>query len=236
MRKVFARFLTVLLVLLVAAPTAEGRRRRGRGSWGKLQVNSMTEGATVFVDGREVGSIPLSKPIRLKASKHTLKITKQGYTEYLDVFTIRRGKTTVLEIDLLPYAGVVVIEANVPQARVFIDGKFVGTTPVEREVLIGKRSVKVSKAGYYDFIGHLKTIAGKNKRLVVKLKPMPVGTTPYRPPPPPPPKWYEKWYVWAGAAAAVAAVTVAIVVPVTIANQDPVGDFCGSADFCWQGK
>lgn len=223
-----------LLAGTLASTDVEARRRRARGGWGTLEINSMTEGANVMVDGVEIGTIPFDKPVRLKAGKHTLKITKQGYTEYLDVFTVNRGQKTSLDIDLLPFAGVVKIIANVEDARVFIDGKFEGTTPLEREVLIGKRSIRVRKAGYYEHIGDFRSIAGKTKTIRIKLKPMPVGTTPYRPPPPPPPKWYEKWYVWAGAAGAVAAITVAIVVPVMVSNQDPVGDFCSPCDFRWQ--
>jgi len=231
---------TVLLLMVVmivtAGSDADGRRRsrRGRGV-GMLEINSTTSGAEVLVDGEVVGKTPLGKTVRLRVGKHTLKMTLQGHTEYLDVFTIRRNKTTSLDIDLLPYAGVLQVTTNVEQARVFIDGEFVGTAPVEKEVLIGKRAVRVRKAGYYEYIGKVSSIAGKVQRVHIKLKPMPVGSTPYRPPPPPPAKWYEKWYVWAGGAAAVAAVTVAIVVPVVVMNKDKFSEFCGEADLCIKG-
>jgi len=234
-----ARRLSALLLLLIVVSLvtdADGRRRRrrhprARGP-GALQINSITEGADVIIDGNPVGKIPLGEPLKLAPGKHTLKMTLKGYTEYLDVFNIQPGQTTNLDIDLLPYAGVLQVTCNVEEARVFIDGKFVGTAPVEEEVLIGDRSIRVRKAGYYEYIGKFKSVAGKVQRLHIELKAMPVGTTPYRPPPPPPPKWYEKWYVWAGGAAAVAAITVAIVVPVVLVSRDDFGDFCGSADLC----
>lgn len=219
-------------LLLGIAPDVDARQRR-RGRFGKLMVNSMTDGAKILIDGQQVGVVPLEKPLRLKVGKHTLKMTKRGYTEFMDVFRIRPRRTTSLDIDLLPFAGFLKVTANVKKARVFVDGKFVGTAPAETDVMIGERTVRVRKAGYYEYIGKFKSIAGQVKHLQVKLKPMPVGATPYRPPPPPPPRWYEKWYVWAGAAGAVAAVTAAIVVPVVLSQQDEVGDFCGGADFCW---
>lgn len=181
--------------------------------------------------------MPLTTPLKLKSGQHTLKITKKGYTEYLDVFRIRRNKTTRLDIDLLPFAGVVEITASVDGARVFIDGKFQGLTPLEQEVLIGERAIRVTKAGFYEYVGKVKSIAGKTTKIHISLKAMPVGTTPYRPPPPPPPKWYEKWYVWAGAAGGVVAVTLAVVIPVVLSQQDPVEDFCQpSCDFQWQAE
>jgi hypothetical protein len=212
------RFLVPALVLLVAA----GAEARPRGGTGSLQLNSMTTGAVVLIDGKEVGALPLAGAVELPVGQHTLKIMKRGYTEFLDVFTIARHKTTKLEIDLLPYAGILTVSSSVPGARVFIDGKFEGTTPVEREVLIGRRAIRVTKAGYYDFIASIKSIAGQDKALHAKLRLLPLGTTPYRPKPPPPAKWYEKWYVWAGAAGAVAVVAVAIAVPVTLANKNSI--------------
>jgi len=222
--------LQVLPLLVLVFGVAEARRKGGSGT---LDITSLTAGAEVQVDGKVVGTLPL-KGVRLPEGKHTLKITLKGYTEYLDVFTIQRNQTTALDIDLLPYAGVLRITSNVRGARVFIDNKFEGLAPIEREILIGKRSVRVRKAGYYDYIGEVSAIAGKTFDVHVRLKAMPVGSTPYRPTPPPPPKWYEKWYVWVGGAAGVAAVTAAIVVPVVLMNQDPFGDACRSADHCYQ--
>jgi len=229
MKRMFAGIPAVMLALLLALPAvAAGRRARAPG---KLQISSMTDGATVMVDGKEVGTIPLPQPLRLAPGKHTLKITKRGFTEYLDVFTIRARKTTVLDIDLLPFAGVLVVSSNETDSQVFVDGKFAGKAPLEKEVLIGKHTVRVRKPGYYNFIKTFNCIAGKVVELKVDLKAMPVGSTPYRPTPPPPPKWYEKWYVWAGAAGGLAAVTLAVVIPVLMLSGDEVEDF--GADYRW---
>lgn len=219
-----------VLVLALAVGDADAKRRPRGGGLGTLQINSMTEGAGVFVDGKEVGVLPLKEPLRLKPGRHTLKLTKAGYTEYLDVFRVRAGRTTSLDIDLLPFAGVLIVTSTEPDARVFVDGKFVGTAPLEKEVLIGERTVSVKKPGYYDFIKKYKAIGGTTERITADLEAMPVGTTPYRPTPPPPPKWYEKWYVWAGAAGGVAAVTLAVVLPVVL-NKPAVDKF--DPDYRW---
>jgi hypothetical protein len=209
---------TALLILLVCSLQAQARPRR-RG--GTLELNSMTEGASVAIDGEDVGVIPLAAR-ELPPGRHTIKIVKPGYTEYLDVFTIKPGQVTKLDIDLLPFASVVAITANVEGARVFIDGKFEGLAPLEKEALIGHRTIRVSKAGYYDFITTLSSVAGKRFKVAATLKPLPVGSTPYRPRPPAPARWYERWYVWVGAAGGLVAVTLAVVLPVTQRNSDPV--------------
>lgn len=219
------RSLTVLVIVVgvIAALAPADARRRPRP--GFLNVNSTTAGAKVFVDHQEVGETPLAEPIELPVGQHTLKMTKRGYTQFLEVFTIRPGKTTELEIDLLPVAGVLVVETDVKDARVYVDGKFVGTTPLETEVLIGKRAIRVRKAGYYDHEVTRATIAGQSQTVKVQLVPLPVGTSPYRPPPPPPPKWYEKWWVWASIGGGVAAVALTVSLSVTMASKDEISDF-----------
>jgi hypothetical protein len=214
-------FAMVAIQLALGGGDADAQRRKKRaGNQGTLVLRSMTEGATVQVDGTEVGTIPLPGPLSLPAGKHTLKLQKRGYTEYIDVVNIERGKATELDIDLLPFAGVLVVTSTARKARVFVDGKFEGVTPFEKEVLIGKRQVRVSKAGYYDFIATFKAAAGKTKRLHARLDALPVGINPYRPKPLPPPKWYERWYVWAGIAGGAAAVALAVALPVTLSKSN----------------
>ncbi|MCC6749653.1 MAG: PEGA domain-containing protein [Deltaproteobacteria bacterium] len=216
-------FLATAAALVALASSSTGGAAPARGPTG-LQLQSTTTGAEVIVDGQLVGRVPLPEVVRLKPGKHTLKLVKPGYTQYLDVFTVTRGKVTTLDLDLLPVAGILEIQAQVSEAKVFVDGKFVGTTPLQTEVTMGKRALRVSKAGYYDFVGERQAIAGEVLRMTVRLKPLPVGTTPYQPAPPPPPKWYERWYVWAGAAGAATAAT-AIILGVTLSRGDRVDRF-----------
>jgi len=222
-RRLFAVSLVFLTLLGVSDAHAQ-RRRKGRGK-GTLVLRSMTDGATVQVDGQEVGTTPVADPIPLPSGKHTLKMTKRGYTEYIDVFTIHSGKSTELDIDLLPFAGVLMVTASARRARVFVDGKFEGVTPFEKEILAGPRQLRVSKAGYYDFIATYKSIAGKTRRIHAKLALLPIGSTPYRPKPLPPRKWYEKWYVWAGAAGGAVAIALAVALPVALLSKDRVAEF-----------
>jgi hypothetical protein len=219
------RLLLLILVMLLAVPAAEGRRRR-RSKVGKLLIESSSVGALVLVDGVKRGAVPLPEAITLKPGKHTLKLSAPGHTQYLDVFVIKRGKTTKLSIDLLPIAGILKVASNLQESKVFIDGKYVGMAPVRAEALIGKRTVKVMKAGFYDVIKVAQVIAGHTLNIAAEMKPLPIGSSPYQPAPPPPPKWYEKWYVWTGVAGAVVATTLAIVLPVTLSNRDICGEGC----------
>ncbi|MCA9379378.1 PEGA domain-containing protein [Candidatus Dojkabacteria bacterium] len=47
----------------------------------KLNLDATVEGATVLLDGNEIGSTPLVSEVLSLDSQHTLKITKSGYEE-----------------------------------------------------------------------------------------------------------------------------------------------------------
>jgi hypothetical protein len=226
-RRLLALIAVLVTTWFLGPADAEARRKKPRT--GTLVLRSMTDGASVQIDGREVGTTPIADPIVLPAGKHTLKMTKRGHTEYIDVFNIAQGKATELDLDLLPFAGVLIVTSTVAGARVFVDGKFEGVTPLEKEVLVGPKQIRVTKAGYYDFIATYKSIAGKTKRLSARLAQLPLGSDPYRPKPLPPRKWYEKWYVWAGVAGGAVAIALSIALPVTL-RKDPLEEFRGSAD------
>jgi hypothetical protein len=225
------KLVVVLLALMVVSWALDAdarrrrRRRRRRARHGYLQVNSTTTGAKVIIDGALIGRIPLDRKIKVRAGKHTVKIVKRGFTQYLDVVRVRRRRTKVVDIDLLPVSAALVVTSSAKNARVFVDGKFVGLTPVDTDIQPGKHSLRVQRAGFHDFIKPIKAIAGQKVTVLARLDEMAVGTTPYRPAPPPPPKWYEKWYVWAGAAGALVAVAVGIIVPVALSSGSDVADF-----------
>jgi hypothetical protein len=147
----------VLAALLVVSQTAQA----GAGRQGTLVIHSMTDGARVYVDGRLLGKTPLEDPIPLPAGKHKLKATKAGYGTVQLKFTIRPRRKTELQVDLLPYSGLVKFSSNVEGAEVYVDSKLLGQTPLVREVVVGDHAVMIVKDGFNDFEADLNVKAGK---------------------------------------------------------------------------
>jgi hypothetical protein len=202
---------------------------------GEVEVQSRTTGAEVFIDGKSVGSVPLAQKLTLSAGQHTIKVTKRGFAQYLDVVVVKPHKVATVDVDLLPVSGVLHLTSSAPGARVFVDGEFIGEAnadaELEADLAAGKRSIRVVKGGYKDYLGSVDAVAGQVSAVHVEMAELPVGSTPFRPSPPPPPKWYDHWYVWAGGALAVVAITAAIVIPLTVGGgpsgcQDLHGDIC----------
>jgi hypothetical protein len=203
---------------------------------GALVLKCMVDGAEVFVDGNKVGTTPLA-PMPFPAGDHTIKVTKLGFSPFIDVFNINKKKETKLNVEPVPIAGVVKVTVNVEQAHVFVDGKFIGEAPLTAEVGVGARAIQVSKGGYKDYFQNVDAVAGQETSMEVALEELPMGLNPYKPAPPPPPKLYEKWWVWTAAAGALAVAVIVIVTPtVVLSNKDPVKDFGATYNFTISSK
>jgi hypothetical protein len=216
------RLAVVALCVCVCAPA------RAERNGGSLIINATTLGAEVYVDGERVGTTPLSGPVPLTAEEHTLKVIKPGYAPLIDVIRIAKRHSTKIDVDLTPVAAILRVRASVPEARVFVDGKFVGQAPLESELPVGARAIQVSKAGYKDFFQNVEAVAGQELGIEVTLEELPAEINPYKQKAPPPPKWYEKWWVWTVGVVGVGAVVTAVAVPVALSHKDPIKEFSPS--------
>lgn len=186
--------------------------KRKRDRTATVIVRSTTTGAQIYIDGDHLGEVPMKLPMALRAGQHTVKVTLMGYADYLDTFTIKPGRDTVLEVDLLPVAGVLRVDGDPRGAWLIVDGRAVGQLPYEGELEPGPRVIEVRADGY----------AGQKRRLAVEAGqtyPLDVALTPLPPPEAAAPTpWYGHWWVWAGAAVVVAGGLTAILL---IDGDDP---------------
>ncbi len=171
---------------------------------GGVTVMSTTNGATVFVDGKDVGKIPMEDSIVLLPGQHTIKVTLRGCGDYLDTFEIAPGQEMELEIDLVPFAGIVRIDTKAPGATVKVDGKVEGVTPFDKDIAVGKRTIMVSALGFKDEVRTVDIRAGETHTLAFELKELPKPDSASA--------FYEKWWFWTivGAAGAGAATAIAL--------------------------
>jgi len=154
----------------------------------RVEILSFTEGAQVYVDDRIVGSVPLPEPIELSPGKHTLKLSKRGFADYFETIEVpASSKPFVLEIDLIPISGILVLQAQPPNARVLVDGTFVGQTPFDGDVDSGSREVQLDSPCYLPWKKLLHIDAGERYAFDVVLEPDPAAAP-----------VYERWWFWTG--------------------------------------
>ncbi len=225
------RAIAVVTVTLTALSSTTALAQRGRkpkpapapapvvrphGNTGKLAIEIAVAGADVTIDGVTVARTPVDKPLSLAPGTHSLKVSKPGYAEFLDVVKIKANETTTVTVDLLPFAAAVTVESNPPGADVTIDTKPVGPTPYSGEVDAGTHVIRVSLDGYTDSEKSVQLVAGETYRfsfpLLALAKPVVIHHGHKQP-------VYGRWWFWAAAGGVVVGTTIAIVA--ASAGSDP---------------
>ena len=193
----FATLLDVAIGVNVLSDAAAQPRRRKRSRKVILEVSSLTEGAEVFVDGNFVGIVPLDGGIEVEPGEHVIKVSKRGYVDYLETHQLKRSrKPYVVEADLLPFSGVMIIQTVPTGAQVLIDDAFVGETPFEGEIEEGERKITLQTAGYLSHEEQRAIIAGETYFIDLSLtaEPPPVVEAPF----------WTTWWFWTGVAVVLA--------------------------------
>jgi hypothetical protein len=231
--------LAVLALTFVLPAPADAKKRRKRV--GHLVIESMTDGAKVYVDGKLLGKTPFEMPLPIRAGKHKLKATKFGFSSLELDIKIRNRRSTEVMIDLVPHSGLVKFTCNVETVEVYVDGKLLGNAPLIKNVPLGDHEVMLVKDGYNDFSTKLNVKAGEKHFVEGVLTPFldfspevlamkkaqeeerqyqaeaaaKVAANPSGPLVDPAPAWYEglheRWWFWTAVGAVV---VTAVVVPV----------------------
>ena len=116
----------------------------------ELDITVNIAGALVYVDGEAVGAAPLVAPVQVVAGRHTIEARLSGYASAQRTIPITSGERLAvsLSMDEIARVGGVRIEANVPDAEVFVDGDRVGAVPYRGVLPEGSYEVRLSAPGY----------------------------------------------------------------------------------------
>lgn len=225
--------LGLALSALVPATAEAQRRRRGgdAGARGTLVIQTTHEGAEVLVDEELVGTTPLD-PIALSPGSHTLRVRLPGYTEYTDVVQIAAGQTNEVPVDLLALSEVLEVTTTPPGAHVYVDGNFMGESPVELDLIEGTRSLRIVLRGYHEVIREVEARAGSRDELSLELEALPPDALLGGPDTT---EWYEEpitWIAIGGGAVALAVIIAVVAVVTTDSSQSQIDAFCASPGGC----
>ncbi len=177
----------------VKAPAAETAAKSVAAS-GRLLVRSSPSGAEVFVNGDRRGVTPLT--LRdLAPGAYAVRVSRAGYAPSEQRITLdARRPSRVLEVALTrastpaaaspaaaapPVAappaaattpGSLLVESRPPGARVLVDGREAGTTPMTLPALpAGDHTVRIELAGYQTITTTTRVEPGARARVAVSL-------------------------------------------------------------------
>lgn len=144
------------------------------GQGGVIRVLSNVAGAKVFLDGTEMGAVPIDIK-DVKTGEHVLEVKAQGYQIREERVTVNAGQSTILKLDLNAEAGkgetgTLKVVSPVPDADVYIDGAAIGKVPQEKAVSRGEHFVVVKLGGFKTFEQKVRVEPGQTLTVSAELK------------------------------------------------------------------
>ncbi|MGP1447176.1 MAG: PEGA domain-containing protein [Candidatus Limimorpha sp.] len=109
----------------------------------KIKINSSPDNATIIIDSIVVGTTPLTID-NLIIGPHFLKLTKGGCSPHVQEIHLEKDKALNLSITLQKGCSVT-ISSDAEGDEVFVDGKYIGETPVTTEQAFGYHSFSVQR-------------------------------------------------------------------------------------------
>jgi len=162
---------------------------------GMAVVNTVPPGAEIFFDNDSTGMITPATLKGLTIGEHQLELKKNGYKPFVQKIEIKGNDTLKLDITLLteiakedtaniikppvpkkqspPIQGMGYLKVKVePWARIYIDGKYVETTPIARSLPVssGVHSVRLENPNYKVWQKNLRFNPGDTLNLNVRLE------------------------------------------------------------------
>jgi formylglycine-generating enzyme required for sulfatase activity len=140
-------------------------------AWASVRIDSQPPGATVQVDGEQVGVTPLES--ELLQGERRLVLTLEKYKALSLPLQVQAGTDLVLDtLQLQPADGRLLVGSDPVGASVSVDGVFHGTTPVTLALASGvEHTLRLTKPGYQRFDKQLQLAADEEQSLDARLRP-----------------------------------------------------------------
>ncbi|MHC4777365.1 MAG: FG-GAP-like repeat-containing protein [Planctomycetota bacterium] len=138
---------------------------------GSLSVRCGIEGAVITVDGEERGEAGATDRIRLWPGRHVVAVEAPRHEKIVQGVLIKPGRASVLDIQPELLFGAIDVTTAPAGARLTVDGRTVGTTPVKGlEARKGQRRIRLELESYEPVETWVEVRAGSVTRLEKNLE------------------------------------------------------------------
>jgi len=137
---------------------------------GDLAVHTAPPGATIYLEGKLVGTSPYDGK-GLSPGTYRIRVIKEGFETWERVENVEAGKRVEVIAQLKVKGADLEVRSEPPRATVYLDGKNMGETPVTLSgVRAGQYSIRVVKEGYHPYEERVELIGGDRKTVLASLK------------------------------------------------------------------
>ncbi len=152
---------------------------------GWIYVSSSPGGATVFLDGSNMGQTPGSGSLNLNGisvGDHTLKLQMSGYQEYTTGVNVRQSTVSQVNAILVPAgstpaSGGLSVSSTPSGANVYVDNAYRGITPLAMaDISSGSHTLLIQLTGYQDYVSTVQVNKGATNTVAAALNPVATPT------------------------------------------------------------
>ena len=147
---VWKRVVLLILVLLVvsaAGSWAQGFESTGPSGRYSLTVTADVSNAVLFINNRPSGNTPVT--VTLPAGNYEIRVAVRGYPDYRRTIKLTRNMTINVAFANPLYT--LTVSSNIQGAEVYLNGEFVGNTPLQHELRQGNYHLRVAVTGYREY-------------------------------------------------------------------------------------
>ena len=116
----------------------------------RLTIQTVPAEASVSIDGKDVGTGPTLGPLLLGPGEHEIQAVRLGHRSQRRSVKLVSGAGRTEKFVLEAAAGNLVVRANVAGAAVFVDGRQVGSTPLDELALSPGRHTLIVRAADHE--------------------------------------------------------------------------------------
>jgi len=116
-----------------------------------LQISTTPSGASVWINKKLVGQTPLE--MDLEPKEYEIEVHKEGFCRVRRSVSLqaREGEKLHFELTSVPTVRI----TSKPSAKLWVDGTFVGETPIDLKLTVGEHEVRLERT---DFLSLFQTI------------------------------------------------------------------------------
>lgn len=120
---------------------------------GVLEIKLAEAGATINIDGNEVGKSPLSGPLSVDVGKRRVLVTKPDFHDFQTDIEVQNGTVATVDAKLvkISHEGKISVRTSEPGATIQIDDKTVGRGQWFGPVPVGTHLLRVSAPGFVSY-------------------------------------------------------------------------------------
>ena len=141
---------------------------RLRMTSGQVIINTVPEGARVYINGQQSGISPFSAA--LDAGIHKVRVEREGFNPKEMQLTVESGKSRTVTLRLDTRPGALRISSEPSGAEVFIDDKKNGVTPLFVEAIHpGNYQIRLVHPGYDDLLKIVSVAPAREEKVNLTL-------------------------------------------------------------------